>query len=89
MSQNGDRAANGTGWPTVVLLVELVAFMIALVLPITPSKTGSTWSPANVFWAEPSYPQEVAVSFVVVNILIVVFALAVWIASRLGASDVR
>ena len=86
-SRNGDPAAKGTEWWRAVLVVEAVALMIALVTPITPSKTGSTWSPANMFWAEPSYLQEVGASFVVVNLMMLVIALAVWIVARLGSSS--
>ena len=34
-------------WLVALLMAEGVALMIALVTPITPSKTGSTWSPAS------------------------------------------
>ena len=59
-----------------LLVVESIALAIALVTPITPSKTGSTWSPAHLLWTDPTYLQKVAASFVVVNLLIVVLGLA-------------
>ena len=61
---------------TGVLVLESIALAIALVTPITPSKTGSTWSPADVMWNDPTYLQKVAASFVVVNLLIAVLGLA-------------
>lgn len=61
---------------TGLLVVESIALAIALVTPITPSKTGSTWSPADLMWTDPTYLQKVAASFVVVNLLIVVLGLA-------------
>jgi hypothetical protein len=61
---------------TGVVVIESVALAIALVTPITPSKTGSTWSPADLMWTDPTYLQKVAASFVVVNLLIAVLGLA-------------
>ncbi len=61
---------------TGVVVIESVALAIALVTPITPSKTGSMWSPADLMWTDPTYLQKVAASFVVVNLLIAVLGLA-------------
>jgi hypothetical protein len=61
---------------TGLLVIESIALAIALVTPITPSKTGSTWSPADLMWTDPTYLQKVAASFVVVNLLIAVLGLA-------------
>lgn len=78
-----ERAPKGrsalSGWAAAVLLVESAALMIALIMPVTPSKTGSTWSPAELLWADPSYGQEVAVYLVVVHVLIFVIGLGAWI----------
>ena len=65
-----------------VLGIELFALAVALVTPILPSKTGSTWSFAELFWADPTYLQEVVVGFAVVNALLVVIALCAWIALK-------
>ena len=55
------------------VLAEFVALLIGLVMPVTPSKTGtSDWSPAELLFAEPSYLQEVAVDFVLANLVMVV-----------------
>ena len=61
---------------TGVVVIESIALAIALVTPITPSKTGSMWSPADLMWTDPTYLQKVAASFVVVNLLIAVLGLA-------------
>ncbi len=54
-------------WLVAVLLTEGTALLIALVTPVTPTKTGSTWSPADLFTADPSYLQKVMASFVMVS----------------------
>lgn len=69
------------------LLVEGFALLVALVTPVTPSKTGSTWSPANYFSTDPSYLSKVASSFLMVNALLFAIGLVVWITSRFSGSD--
>lgn len=64
-------------WVVTLLLAEGVALLIALVTPITPSKTGSTWSPADLFVTDPNYLEKVIASFVAVNVLIAVLGLVV------------
>ena len=70
-------------WAVGLLTVEAIALLIALAMPITPSKTGSTWSPAQLFATDPSYLMEVAVYFVITNLLILAIGLAAWVWSRL------
>jgi hypothetical protein len=64
-----------TRWKLLVL-VEVAALGIAMVMPVTPSKTGSRWIPAELVFADPSYGQEVLVYFVLANIVFGVFAAA-------------
>ena len=74
------------GWLAAVILAEAAALMIALVTPITPSKTGGpAWTPADMFSTDPSYLEEVAASFVLVNVLIAVIGLVAWVAVRRGS----
>jgi hypothetical protein len=70
-----------------MLVVEGLAFPIALVTPVTPSKTGSDGTFADLVWEEPSYLQEIAASFAVVNLFIVSIGLVIWIASRFGSKS--
>lgn len=70
-----------------VLGIELFAFAVALVTPITPSKTGSTWTPGEFFSTDPSYLVDVAASFLMVNGLLLFIGLAVWVTSRFGKSE--
>jgi len=68
-------------------VTEAIALGIALATPLTPSKTGSTWSPANFFSTDPTYLEKVAASFVLVNVLLLVLGLVAWVISRRGASE--
>jgi len=65
-----------------VAVLEVIALLIALVEPITPSKTGSTWSPAEIFTADPRYLAKVLASFVSVNLLIAALGVLVWVVSK-------
>jgi hypothetical protein len=67
----------------VACVIEGVALMIGLVMPVTPSKTGSDWSMAQLVFPEPSYLQEVLVYFVLTNLLIVAFVGTLWLFVRL------
>jgi hypothetical protein len=58
-----------------VLIIEWIALLIGLAMPITPSKTGSSFSLADWFFDDPSYLQEVLVYFLFTNLLIGVLAL--------------
>lgn len=75
-----DDRSGPPDWLAAVLLIEAAALLIALVTPVTPSKTGSTWTPAELLFVEPSYLEKVLVSFLFVNILIGVFGGLLWIA---------
>jgi hypothetical protein len=69
------------------LVVEAIAAGIAVVTPITPSKTGSTWSPAHLFSPDPTYVEQVMASFVLVNLLLLALGLLVWLISKRSSSD--
>ena len=77
-----DRRSRLPDWLVAVVLTEGTALMIALVTPITPSRTGSTWSPAELFSADPNYLEKVLASFVAVNLIIAVLAPVAWVAIR-------
>ena len=63
-------------------VIEMISIAIALAMPITPSKTGSTWRPSSLFNDEPSYLQDVAVWFVLTNLLLWTMLLAAWLMNR-------
>ena len=75
-----DQEEEFTVWHGL-FLAEGAALMIGLVSPITPSRTGSDRGIAHFFFAEPSYLEEAFVSFVSVNLLLVVIGVvaAIWI----------
>jgi hypothetical protein len=74
-----------TAWK-IIFLIESAAVMIALAMTITPSKTGSDWSPVELFFENPSFWQDVLIHFIAVNLLIGIFALifflSLWIQKR-------
>jgi hypothetical protein len=68
----------GTYTPAkLLLLAELLALLIGVVTPVTPSKTGATRGMAHLFFTEPSYLQQVLVNFLVVNLLMAIIAIIV------------
>ena len=69
------------------LAVEGFALLIALVTPITPSKTGSKWRPGSLLSADPTYLLDVVVSFLMVNALLLVIGVAIWITAKSGGSE--
>jgi len=69
-------------WLVAAFLTEASALLIALVTPVTPSKTASRWTPADLFLADPSYFQKVLASFVAVNLLIAILGLVAWLTMR-------
>ncbi len=82
--EDSDRAL--PDWLVGLMTVEAIALLIGLAMPITPSKTGSTWSPAELLTPDPSYLTEVAVYFLMTNVLLFTFGLAVWISGRIRQS---
>lgn len=71
-------------WLVGVLALETIAVGISLVTPVTPSKTGSTWSPAELFTPDPSYAEKVLASFVVVHLMFAVIGVVAWLWMRWG-----
>ena len=68
--------------------MEAVALAIALIRPVTPSRTGSDRSVAELVFADASYAQEVVVYFVAANLLMLVVGAVFFLAARLrGGRD--
>lgn len=82
-----ERRQSLPDWAVGLLTVQAIAVGIGLVMPITPSKTGSDWSFAELFTADPSYLQKALVGFIFTNILIAIFLLIVWLFGRFSQSD--
>lgn len=59
-----------------LLLAEAAALAIALLMPITPSKTGSGRGLPALFFPDPGYLLEVLVYFLLTNVLLVVLGAA-------------
>jgi hypothetical protein len=71
-----DESRQISGWQ-VFLLIEFAVLLIALLMPVTPSKTGSDWTPAALFFPDPNYWQEVLVYFAFTNIMVGILAVVV------------
>ena len=67
-----------TVWHSLLLAVG-AALMIALLMPITPSKTGSDRGIADFLIPNPTYLQEVVVYFILTNILILIIGVIIWL----------
>ena len=79
----GDQEERFTIWHGL-LLAEGSAIAIALLMPITPSKTASDRGIAEFFIPEPSYLQEVLVDFVLTNLLLLILGgiFVIWVKLR-------
>jgi hypothetical protein len=74
-------------WAVGLLAAESIALGIALVAPITPSKTGFTWNPGQLLTEDPSYLHDVFASFVLVNLLLLALGLGAWVLSKRSGTD--
>ncbi|MDH3205792.1 MAG: hypothetical protein OEO79_04230 [Gemmatimonadota bacterium] len=90
MTRVGRAARNGRGRFTDrakgILALESIAIGISLAAPVTPSRTGSTWSPAEFFTPDPNYLQDVLASFVAVNIILLLLGTVAWLVAKVGRS---
>jgi uncharacterized membrane protein len=69
-----------------LFLAEGTAVLIGLIMPITPSKTGSNRGLAHFIFPEPSYWQQVCVYFVITNLLLIILGMAIAVWCKLGDS---
>ncbi|MEE4375954.1 MAG: hypothetical protein V2J55_00360 [Candidatus Competibacteraceae bacterium] len=80
MNQKTERF---TAWHGL-LLAETIALMIGLLMPITPSKTGSGHGLAHHIIPDPSYLQEVFVYFVLTNLLLIFIGIVIAVCWKFG-----
>ena len=71
----------------IFVVVEFIALLIALALPVTPSKTGSNMDIASLFIEDPGYLENVLVSFLFTNVLIGVIGLLSFVYLRFRKDD--
>ena len=73
----------------LLVLMEVSALLISLVMPVTPSRTGTRWSPAEFVWPDPSYLQQVSIWFVITNGVagLMVGLMVLWVRAEDGAGD--
>ncbi|NJN47582.1 MAG: hypothetical protein HC808_15125 [Candidatus Competibacteraceae bacterium] len=77
------KAERFTVWHGL-LLAEGVAIIIGLLMPITPSKTGSERGLAHYIIQEPNYLQEFLVYFVLTNLLLIIIGIVITVCWKFG-----
>ena len=65
----------------IFFLIEMILLLIAMVMPITPSKTGSSTNLADRFIENPSYFEEVFFYLIFGNVIAIILAVAfvIWL----------
>ena len=65
----------------IFFLIEMILLLISMVMPITPSKTGSTAKLAEWFIKNPSYFEEVIFYLVFGNVIVILLAVVflIWL----------
>ena len=58
----------------IFFLIEIILLIISMIMPITPSKTGSDTKLAEWFIKNPSYFEEVLFYFIFGNIIVIILA---------------
>ena len=58
------------------LLIEIILIIISLIIPISPSKTGSDSSLADCFFDDPSYLEKVFFNFLLFHFLVLMIFIA-------------
>jgi hypothetical protein len=58
----------------IFFLIEIILIFISMIIPITPSKTGSSTKLADWFINNPSYFEEVFFYFIFGNVIVVILA---------------
>ena len=81
-----DPSSKTPDWAVVVVLVEVAALAISLVIPLTPSRSGSEASLADLFVSDPTFFEQALTIFALTNLLVFFFGLAVFIKTPSGRS---
>ncbi len=61
----------------IFFLIEIILLIISMIMPITPSKTGSGSKLTEWFIQNPSYFEEVLFYLIFINIIVVILAAAI------------
>ena len=73
----------------IFFLIEIILLLISMMMPITPSKTGSRTKLAEWFINNPSYFEEVFFYFLFENIIVIILAVIYLIWSRITKKNVE
>ncbi|MBA7547131.1 hypothetical protein ES705_39533 [subsurface metagenome] len=65
----------------IFFLIEIILLIISMIMPITPSKTGSSTKLADWFIKNPSYLEEVFFYLVFGNVIVIILAVVflIWL----------
>jgi hypothetical protein len=65
----------------IFFLIEIILLFISLIMPITPSKTGSSTQLADWFIQNPSYFEEVLFYLIFGNVIVIILAVVflIWL----------
>ena len=67
----------------IFFLIEMILLLISIVMPITPSKTGSSTRLAEWFIKNPSYFEEVIFYLVFGNIITIILGIVFFVWNRI------
>jgi hypothetical protein len=65
----------------IFFLIEIILLIISMIMPITPSKTGSSTKLADWFIKNPSYFEEILFYFIFGNVIVVILGVVfiIWL----------
>ena len=73
----------------IFFAIEIILLIISMIMPITPSKTGSTSKLAKRFIQNPSYFEEVFFYFIFGNVITIILAVAILIWLKITKKSVN
>ena len=67
----------------IFFAIEIILLIISMIMPITPSKTGSNTKLADWFIQNPSYFEEVLFYLIFINVIVIILAVIILIWLRI------
>jgi len=73
----------------IFFLIEIILLFISMIMPITPTKTGSSTKLADWFIQNPSYLEEVLFYLIFGNVIVIILTVVYLIWSRITKKRVE
>ena len=70
-------------------MIEIILIFISMIMPITPSKTGSSTKLADWFIKNPSYFEEVLFYLIFINVIVIILAVVILTWVRITKKNVE